>query len=131
MRMYMVRLPAQPMETLSLATTTSISIGTAPYNYKTTLSLWAALPPYGYISLLHLLCKMLRPSFVTDAVQGRSRPSSWDCFRFGQGTPLPNLGFFLRPARVTVKTTNQEKEPTLRPPRDLQRPLRHLFPLIE
>ena len=44
--------------------------------------------------------KMLRPSFVTDAVQGRSRPSLRAGIVFGQGTLFLKLGFFLRPARV-------------------------------
>ena len=77
--------------------------------YKTTLSPWAALPPYGYISLFHLLCKakkMLRPSFVTDAVQGRSRPSLRAGIVLRTGDPLPKTRV-LSSAREGA--TNQEK----------------------
>jgi len=55
--------------------------------------------------------KMLRPSFVTDAVQGRSRPSLRAGIVFGQGT------LFLK-TRVLSSAregaTNQEKGPTMR-----------------
>lgn len=49
------------------------------------------------------LQKMLRPSFVTDAVLKVDHAlfEVWNCFWFrtGEPFPLPNLGFFLRPAQ--------------------------------
>lgn len=95
-RMYMVHVPVQPMKTPSPATTTSISIGAAPcYNTKTTLSPWAALPPYGYISFIPSSLAKDVTSFFRHRCGARSITPS-----LRVGDPLPKLGFFLRPARV-------------------------------
>jgi hypothetical protein len=65
--------------------------------------------------LVHLLANL--KSFFSHGCSARSITP----FEFGivfvsfrtVDPSLPKLGFFLRPARVTVKTTNHEKEPTM------------------
>ena len=109
--------PAQPTKTLSLATTTSISLGTAPYNYKTNFVALGSFTPvwiYFFTPPPFAKCYVLLSRHRCSA-RSITPFELGIVFVFGQGGALfQNSRFFLRRARVRVKTANQEKEPTMR-----------------
>lgn len=105
----------------SLATTTASASAHVPYYKKNHfVALLGSFTPvwiyflYSISSFTKKKKSLLRPSFVTDAVHKRSITpslSSLGSYSVGQGdgTSLPNLGFFLRPARGHAGN-NQPKE---------------------
>lgn len=102
----------------SLATTTASASAHVPY-YKKKKHFVALLGSFTPVWIYFLysissLQKLLRPSFVTDAVhKGRSRPHfrAGDRFRSDRGTgPLfQTSGSFFGPRGVTLETTNQKR----------------------
>jgi hypothetical protein len=101
----------------SLATTTASASAHVPYYKKKSLcrSAGQLYPRMDIFSLFHFLFTKVVTSFFRHrcGAQRSITPSlsSWGSFSVGQGdgTSLPNLGFFLRPARGHAGN-NQPKE---------------------